>query len=227
MGVDPGYAANKPGSFIDAEMHYDQFRKGPIAAYVHMTHPNKMMNNPTFNVGDQSYVDYIKPHFQKAWNDFRDPNYGVSALKGNASWLEPHEIDMTKVPFERQVEFMRNFHRNLPPEAQAARARAESGPETTEGLERNLKNYLPVMRGSLQARDILKGVGAAGLGAGAGGGLAHYLMRKRKHKNPLAYWASVLGGTGLGAATGYFGGSDLGRQQLADAVLSLLKKQQA
>lgn len=224
MGVPDGYAASKPGSFLDAEMHYDQFRKGPISAYAHMMHPNKMMNKPEYAVDGKSYPDTMKPHFDAAWRNFADPDYGVSALKGNARWLEPHEIDTDRVPYDRQVEFMRNYHRNLPPEARALRERAENSPETTQGLEANLKNYLPVMRGALSARDMLKGVGMAGAGAGAGGALAHYLMRNRKKKNPLAYWASVLGGTGLGGAASYFGGSEMGRQQLAQFITSQLKK---
>ena len=215
INADP---ADKPGSFIDAEMHYDQFRKGPIAAYQHMTHPNKMMGEAKYNVGDKSYPEFMRGHFNNAWRKFINPQTGIDEMKGNAGWLEPHEIDTQKIPYDKQVQFMRDYEKTLPPEVQKIRQNAESHPDATAGLEKNLKSYMPVMRHALNARDKLKHVGLAAGGAGAGGALAHYLMRNRKDKNPLGYWASVLGGTGLGGAAGYYGGTAQGQQQMSGLI---------
>jgi hypothetical protein len=224
MGVDPNYAASKPGSFVDAEAHYDQFRKGPIAAYAHMMHPNKMMNRGEYSVDGKSYPDYMKPHFDQAWRKFIDPEKGIPEMRGNANWVEPHEIDTNKIPYDKQVQFLRDYHANLPPEVRAIKERAENDMTaggTAPALEKNLKNYLPVADNALKVRQGLKDVGVAGLGAGAGGALGHYLARNSKKKNPLAYWASVLGGTGLGGAASYLGGTDSGRQRLAQIIQRL------
>jgi hypothetical protein len=215
INADP---ADKPGSFIDAEMHYDQFRKGPISAYYHMTHPNKMMGEAKYNVGDKSYPEFMRGHFNNAWRQFIHPQTGVEEMRGNAGWLEPHEIDTQKIPYDKQVQFMHDYEKTLPPEVQKIRQGAESHPDATAGLEKNLKSYMPVMRHALDARDKLKHIGLAAGGAGAGGALGHYLMRNRKDKNPLGYWASVLGGTGLGGAAGYYGGTAQGQQQMAGLI---------
>jgi superfamily II DNA or RNA helicase len=218
INADP---ADKPGSFIDAEMHYDQFRKGPISAYYHMTHPNKMMGEAKYNVGDKSYPEFMRGHFNNAWRQFIHPQTGVEEMRGNAGWLEPHEIDTQKIPYDKQVQFMHDYEKTLPPEVQKIRQGAESHPDATAGLEKNLQTYMQVMRHALDARDKLKHIGLAAGGAGAGGALGHYLMRNRKDKNPLGYWASVLGGTGLGGAAGYYGGTAQGQQQMAGLIEQL------
>jgi hypothetical protein len=224
LGVPEGYHATHPGSFVDSEMHYDQFRKGPIAAYQHMMHPNKMMNRPEFAEGGKSYPEYMKPHFDKAWREFIHPQTGIPELRGNGNWLEPHEIDMNVIPYDKQREFLRQYHENLPPEVRAVKERAENAESTSAGLEANLKNYKPVAQHALAARQQLKQLGLGGLGASAGGGLGHLLMRNRKRKHPLAYWASVLGGAGLGGAASYFGSTDQGRQQAAGLLDRLFAK---
>lgn len=246
FGADPGYAATNPGSWHDAKVHYLEFGKGPIAAYSHMMHPNKMMNRAEYNVdlgGGKTapYTEVMGKKFKEFWNKFRDPNSGYAGLKGNANWLEPHDVDTTMVPYEDQVKFLKDFHASLPPELRALKEKVENDPTvktlpdgqtwkgTKPALEDNLKNYLPITRGALKTRDILKTVGMTSAGAGLGGLLGHYLYDDEdEDASTLGYLASTLGGAGLGGAVGYLGGTEQGRQTMSNAanrLAGLFKKQ--
>lgn len=229
MKVDPGYAATKPGSFVDAEMHYDQFRKGPISAYSHMMHPNKMMNRPEYNVDGKSYPEYMKPHFDAAWRKFIHPETGIPEMRGNSNWLEPHEIDTTKIPYEKQVQFLRDYHANLPPEVRAIKEKAENDMTeggTAPGLERNLKNYLPIMRNVLKVRQGLKDVGMTSLGAGGGalaGNALYSMLTKKRNRTQTGKVLSSVAGAGLGGAGTYLGATEAGQERLNMAVNAVKK----
>ena len=235
FGADPGYAASNPGSWHDARVHYSEFAKGPIAAYAHMMHPNKMMNRAEYFVDDGAgkkapYPEVFNKKFQEAWNKFRNPETGYAGLRGNASWLEPHDVDTGIVPHKDQVKFLRDFHKDLPPDVRAIKERVENDPLGTKpDLEKNLKNYLPITKGVLKGRNILKNVGITSAGAGAGGLLGHYLhgaLADEKNPSTLGYMASTLGGAGLGGAASYYGGTEQGRQQASNLIGKLMSMMQ-
>ena len=250
FGADPTYAASNPGSWHDAKAHYSMFAQGPIAAYAHMMHPNKMMNRAEYNVdiGDGKkapYTEVMNKKFQEHWNKFRDPNSGYAGLKGNASWLEPHDVSTDMVPYADQVKFLKDFHAGLPPELRKIKEQAENDPTekkmpdgtvwkgTKPALEQNLSNYIPITRGALKARNIMKNVGITSAGAGVGGLLGHYLhgaLADEESPSTLGYLASTLGGAGLGGAASYFGGTEQGRKTMSDAaakLMSLMQKKSA
>ncbi len=249
FGADPSYAAANPGSWHDARVHYKEFAKGPIAAYAHMMHPNKMMNRAEYFVDEGGkkvpYTEAFNKKFQEAWNKFRDPGTGYEGLRGNASWLEPHDIDTGIVPYKDQVKFLSDFHKNLPPELRAIKERVENDPTvkvlpdgqkwlgTKPALEQNLGNYLPITKGVLKGRELMKNVGITSAGAGAGGLLGHYLhgaLADQENPSTLGYLASTLGGAGLGGAASYFGGTEQGRQQASNLIgklMSMMQKKSA
>jgi len=250
FGADPTYAASNPGSWHDAKAHYSMFAQGPIAAYAHMMHPNKMMNRAEYNVdiGDGKkapYTEVMNKKFQEHWNKFRDPNSGYAGLKGNASWLEPHDVSTDMVPYADQVKFLKDFHAGLPPELRKIKEQVENDPTekkmpdgtvwkgTKPALEQNLSNYVPITRGALKARNIMKNVGITSAGAGVGGLLGHYLhgaLADEENPSTLGYLASTLGGAGLGGAASYFGGTEQGRKTMSDAaakLMSLMQKKSA
>lgn len=242
FGADPSYAAANPGSWHDARAHYSMFAQGPIAAYAHMMHPNKMMNRGEYNVdiGDGKkapYTEVLNKKFQEHWNKFRDPNSGYAGLRGNASWLEPHDVNTDMIPYADQVKFLKDFHAGLPPELRKIKEQVENDstekkmPDgtvwkgTKPALEQNLSNYVPITRGALKARNIMKNVGITSAGAGVGGLLGHYLhgaMADEENPSTLGYLASTLGGAGLGGAASYFGGTEQGRKTMSDAVTKLM-----
>lgn len=242
FGADPSYAAANPGSWHDARAHYSMFAQGPIAAYAHMMHPNKMMNRGEYNVdiGDGKkapYTEVINKKFQEHWNKFRDPNSGYAGLRGNASWLEPHDVNTDMIPYADQVKFLKDFHAGLPPELRKIKEQVENDPTekkmpdgtvwkgTKPALEQNLSNYVPITRGALKARNIMKNVGITSAGAGVGGLLGHYLhgaLADEENPSTLGYLASTLGGAGLGGAASYFGGTEQGRKTMSDAVTKLM-----
>ena len=226
------------------------FAQGPIAAYAHMMHPNKMMNRAEYNVdiGDGKkapYTEVMNKKFQEHWNKFRDPNSGYAGLKGNASWLEPHDVSTDMVPYADQVKFLKDFHAGLPPELRKIKEQVENDPTekkmpdgtvwkgTKPALEQNLSNYVPITRGALKARNIMKNVGITAAGAGVGGLLGHYLhgaLADEENPSTLGYLASTLGGAGLGGAASYFGGTEQGRKTMSDAaakLMSLMQKKSA
>jgi hypothetical protein len=250
FGADPTYAASNPGSWHDARAHYSMFAQGPIAAYAHMMHPNKMMNRAEYNVdlGDGKkapYTEVMNKKFQEHWNKFRDPTSGYAALRGNASWLEPHDVNTDMIPHADQVKFLKDFHASLPPELRKIKEQVENDPTekkmpdgtvwqgTKPALEKNLSNYVPITRGALKARNILKNVGITSAGAGVGGLLGHYLhgaLADEENPSTLGYLASTLGGAGLGGAASYFGGTEQGRKTMSDAaakLMSLMQKKSA
>lgn len=212
------YGATTPGAFQEARMHYDSFRKGPIAAYQHQLNAKGVGTpvSPSLQAGGaKTYDQYMRPHFDNAFKKWRAAQSAQGQALEGASWLEPHEIDSSVVPLEQQRDFMRQYAEGLPPAVAAERARVETdlwGP----GLKANEKNYKPVIEGGLGLRDTLKTVGMTAGGAGLGGALGHYLGGKKKRG--IGYWASVLGGAGLGGAAGYFGGTPQGQ----GAVMKLL-----
>jgi hypothetical protein len=212
------YGAATPGAFQEARMHYDSFRKGPIAAYQHQLNAKGVGTpiSPSLQAGGaKTYDQYMRPHFDNAFKKWRAAQSAQGQALEGASWLEPHEIDSSVVPLEQQRDFMRQYAEGLPPAVAAERARVETdlwGP----GLKANEKNYKPVIEGGLGLRDTLKTVGMTAGGAGLGGALGHYLGGKKKRG--IGYWASVLGGAGLGGAAGYFGGTPQGQ----GAVMKLL-----
>ncbi len=219
-----GYGADRPGSFQEARMHYDAFRKGPIAAYQHQLSAKGMGTQVAPELalthGVKTYDQLMQPHFTEAFKKWRTAQGGQGQLlEGASGWLEPHEIDASVVPLEAQRDFIRQYHEGLPPALQAERQRVETdlwGP----GLKNNEKNYRPVIEGGLGVRNALKTVGMTAGGAATGGILGHYLHkaltggREEGEVNP-GYWAATGLGAAAGGAAGYFGGTPQGREMLA------------
>lgn len=218
-----GYNADTPGSFQEARVHYDQFRKGPIPAYLHqlLAKGRGTPVSPDLATGDvKTYDQLIRPHFDKAYADWRQFHGHKGGYLEGASWLEPYELDQQLVPHEEQLAFMRQFHGNLPPAVQAERQRVETeqwGP----GLQNNKRNYEPLASAGLNMRDSLKNMGIAAGGAAAGGALGHYLYRRTAGDDAEPGWghtAATLGGAGLGGLLGYLGGTEPGRAAVGQAV---------
>lgn len=195
----------------EAKAHYDQFSKGPAAAVQHLTHPGFWLKDTPGTIktkglfGKEKVVPYakaIKPYFDKAWKEF------VAKELPGTSWLAPHEVSMSAIPYEKQMQFLRDFGKSLPPEIQQMRNEVESSPKLKEIFENNLKGYLPAAKGALGVRQALKTTGLTAGGATLGGALGHYLHNWMKGDDEdegysLPYLASTLGGAGLGGYLGY------------------------
>lgn len=235
MAGTPTYTASKPGQIQESLAHYGAYEKGPIPAYYHMLTKgirggtNIKPLDPKVVGTAKNYHEVIQPHFDKFFGEWRSkqqqPPNGF--LAGGSSRLEPYELDTQVVPHKAQLQFIRDFHESLPPELQAARKTMETDVMGPGLRNENMKNYLPVMEKGLQLRNMLKDIGITSTGA-AGGALAgHYLHRAfsdRKKPRGLGYYASVLGGAGLGGAASYFGGTQHGMATL-QRLLGTAQKQ--
>jgi len=128
--------------------------------------------------------------------------------------INPFEFTTKFMPHEDQVGLMEKFHQSLTPEQQAYRVKME---DPGAGYANQVNNYLPKAEGFANARDTLKNMGIAGLGAGAGAVSGNMLYDALNDDDPtndstLLRAASTLGGAGLGGAAAYYGGTNAGRQ---------------
>ena len=208
--IAPDYIVRTPMDAAQARAHYDSFKKGPAAAYLHMTHP-----------GVRDMPAGIMPKFVDAWNKFV-----VEEVPGQHKFIAPHEITTSLVPHDRQVQFLRNFHKNLPEADRVALEKYESPPEKGgSGLVQQTKNYAAPAEVVLNARDVLKNIGITATGATAGGALGYYLHQalagdKQKKGLTATKLLSALGGAGLGGLAAYYGGTGAGRQAALTKLLS-------
>lgn len=244
MAGTPDYVANKPGSFQEARMHYDSFRKGPIASYFHQLRAKGLYEpaSPAFQpaaVGTAApekltYDKLMQPKFEEAFKTWRAKQQKApnGLLQGASGWLEPWEIDTTAVPHNAQLEFMRDYYEGLPADLKAERQRVETdkwGP----GLANNANNYRPIIENGLSARNTLKDVGITASGAAGGAALGHYLHRlfagkkKKNQRDGLGYYASTLGGGALGGGAAYLLGTQHGSQTLQKLIGLLGQKKAA
>ena len=232
VGIGDAYAATTPGAFQEARMHYDAFRKGPIAALHHMMQhgargqtavPQELLPD---RLKGKDFGQALTPHFQDAWKKFV-----AKKLPGAAGWISPLEIDTKVIPYKEQLEFFKEYENSIPADLKAMRKNVEGG--MGESLAGNTRNYMPIAESALKGRDILKNVGITSAGAGAGGLLGHYLhgaLADEENPSTLGYLASTLGGAGLGGAASYFGGTEQGRKTMSDAaakLMSLMQKKSA
>jgi hypothetical protein len=242
-GTAPDYAANKPGELAEASTHYDLFRRGPVPAYNHMideTRGHESLGAPAENWVRElekdparlnkaglgflanrdknaplNFSNVMVPRFRTAYNNWlrEQISQDKSKLEGAAGWLRPNDLSIQHVPHDEQMKFIKNYIASMPPELRTA----ENQEKIRQGLANNNRTYKKIITGTLDARDALKRVGITAGGAGLGGLLGHGLYRRLyrgKKDSPLSYWASVLGGTGLGGLASYFGGTDIGRAQM-------------
>ena len=224
--IAPNYTDKGPGGYHENALHYDLFSRGPIAAYDHMlnealpdtplTWQVKLPDGteapagppargpdglPVVPLQPKHYAETFSKPFADAFNKWkREQAKPGGYLAGASGWLRPAGVTTRTVPHDEQMKFLREFEASMPREDREAETLSQ-GPS----LETNKKNYLPVYKNVLNFRDNLKNTSFGLLGGAAGGSIGHYLARKYKEKHPLAYWASVLGGTGLGGAAGYLG----------------------
>jgi hypothetical protein len=229
---DSKYIADTPGSFQEARMHYDAFKKGPVAALYHMMQPEVRGRTPVpqdlvpANLKGKTYAELMNPHFREAWKKFV-----AKKLPGGEGWLSPLEADTKVIPHKEQLEFFKEYENSIPADLKAVRKKVEGGME--ESLEGNIKNYMPIANKAIKARQLMKNVGITSAGAGAGGLLGHYLhgaLADEDNPSTLGYLASTLGGAGLGGAASYFGGTEQGRKTMSDAaakLMSLMQKKSA
>lgn len=208
--VDPSYILRTPMDVAEARAHYDDFRRGPVAAYDHMSHP-----------GLRNMPENIRKEFDKAWR-----NFVMEEIPGKSRFLDPHQITTSLIPHDRQMQFLRNFHKNLPEpmHTQLEKHESPTGGGGT-GLEQQTKNYAAPARGVLDARDALKNIGITATGATAGGALGYYLHQalageKQKKGLTATKLLSALGGAGLGGLAAYYGGTGAGRQSAFTKSLS-------
>ena len=195
-------------------VHYNSFANGLVPAYIHQMKA-QLSSEPvpeSLAPAGTLYSNWMGRKLE----DFTEKQVGQR--------INPYEITQGFMSNDQQEQLMKDFNKSLTPEEQQYRAKTENyGPR----YAKQMGKYLPRAKTFLDLRDNLKNVGVVGVGAGAGGAAGHYLMRNRKNKSPLGYWASVLGGTGLGGAASYLGGTEPGQKHLAQIVQALrgLKKQ--
>ena len=194
--------------------HYNSFANGPVPAYAHQLNSrlsSEIVPEELAPAGTR-YGDWM----ERKLKDFTTKQIGNAGA--------PLEITPEFMPNAQQEQLMKDFYKSLPLAEQQYRAKTEN---PGSPYAKQMGNYLPKAKMFSDLRDNLKNVGFTGIGAGAGGAAGHYLMRNRKNKSPLGYWASVLGGTGLGGAASYLGGTEPGQKHLAQIVQALrgLKKQ--
>ena len=188
--------------------HYNSFANGPVPAYAHQLNSrlsSEIVPEELAPAGTR-YGDWM----ERKLKDFTTKQIGNAGA--------PLEITPEFMPNAQQEQLMKDFYKSLPLAEQQYRAKTEN---PGSPYAKQMGNYLPKAKMFSDLRDNLKNVGFTGIGAGAGGAAGHYLMRNRKNKSPLGYWASVLGGTGLGGAASYLGGTEPGQKHLAQIVKSL------
>ena len=194
--------------------HYTSFANGPVSAYAHQL-------NSRLRTAD--VPEELAPAGTRYgdWMERKLKDFIPTQISNGGS---PFEITPEFMPNAQQEQLMKDFNKSLTPAEQQYRAKMEN---PGDAYATQTRNYLPKAKIFSDLRDNLKNVGFTGIGAGAGGAAGHYLMRNRKNKSPLGYWASVLGGTGLGGAASYLGGTEPGQKHLAQIVQALrgLKKQ--
>lgn len=210
-GQDVRATISNSTALQEAKAHYDHFAKGPAAATQHLTDPGFWLKDEPGVIKGKGwfskdktvpYAKAIKPYFDKAWKTF------VARELPGTNWLSPHEVNMSAIPYEKQMQFLREFGQSLPPEIQQMRNQVENSPKMKQIFENNLKGYLPAARGAMSVRQGLKSTGMAAGGATAGGLLGHYLHNmlggdSEEDGYSLPYLASTLGGAGLGGYLGY------------------------
>jgi hypothetical protein len=113
--VPPSYVVKTPLERLESRTHYDAFRKGPISAYFHQAHPNV-----------RGMAEGARPEFDKAWRTFLQEELDTPVT----SYVDPHEIDTDLIPHDRQMRFLRKYHKELPPKLQEAVRKYETGAET-------------------------------------------------------------------------------------------------
>jgi Helicase conserved C-terminal domain/SNF2-related domain len=188
--------------------HYNSFANGPVSAYAHQLNSR---------LSSEIVPEELAPAGTR-YGDWMERKLKDFTTKQISNAGAPLEITPKFMPNAQQEQLMKDFNKSLTPAEQQYRAKTEN-PGPTYATQ--MGNYLPKAKMFSDLRDNLKNVGFTGIGAGAGGAAGHYLMRNRKNKSPLGYWASVLGGTGLGGAASYLGGTEPGQRQLAQIVKSL------
>ena len=209
--VPPGYVFKTPAEQmgVGGMAHYNMFANGPVAAYAHQIKAR---------LSDTPVPDAISGTQGARYSDWMGRKFEDFVAQRTGQRINPFEFTPKFMANDDQVKLMEDFYKSLPKEQQDFRQATEN---PGEAYAKQTNNYLPKAKGFADARDKLKDVGITSLGAGAGGAMGHYLARNSKEKNPLAYWASVLGGTGLGGAASYLGGTDSGRQRLAQIIQTL------
>ena len=150
----PSYTAKTPRSYLAAKKHYGQFRSGPIPAWYHQVGIKGAALPGEGPAAGTTYADYMLPKFREFW---RGKGWGE---------LMPSEINASVMSLDDQANLMREFHASLPADAQAEKARVESG-VWGAGTEGNVKNYKGLMDKGHEVRDKMKTVGKV-VGGAAG-----------------------------------------------------------
>lgn len=198
---------------VSGTAHYNMFGNGPVPAYAHQLKAKLATQpvDPTMGAPDGTmYSDWMGRKFE----DFVDQYTGQR--------INPFEFTTKFMPHEGQTDLMEKFYQSLPPEQQAYRMKME---DPGAGYADQVNNYLPKAEGFANIRDMLKNVGIAGLGAGAGAVGGNMLYDALNDDDPtndsaLMRALSTAGGAGLGGAAAYYGGTQPGRQ----AIQSLLSR---
>ena len=222
MKVGPNYVANTPGRQLESGYHYNSFRSGPIAAYHHMlteARPDAVLSQPTQDylksVGQPAttYAGAFQPRFDKAFHDWkaRESQPG-GILEGSAGWLQPHHLNTSYASHEKQMEFLKQYEHSLP-----AELRADETTLFQDSLEQNKKNYMPITRAGISARNSLKNIGVTAAGGAAGGYLGHRLYNRVTRGRPqsaMGHALSTAAGVGLGGGASYLAGTQDGHNVL-------------
>jgi hypothetical protein len=203
LSIPADYRSKSEGSHLQDLAHYEQFSKGPVAAWWHQLQANgkSVPVSPEAAAaapGATTYENLLGDRFKQYFRQ-----------QTNTDWLEPHEITQKRVPFERQEEIMKGFYESLPPELQQERHRVETG-LWGDKYKAHTENYGKYMRSAVGMHDKMKRISRTALGGAGGAGVSHLLHdlvrgedEEGNEQRDWKYWLSMLGGAGVGGAVGH------------------------
>jgi hypothetical protein len=248
MGQNEEWIDKNNVADISGDAHYDDFSKGPAAAYLHnsLLHTLKDSKMPD----GSSLSAKLTPNFNEYWNTWLKNHPAQPRTWGVVS---PYEVDTEQIPHGDQSLFLRSWREQLPKDQRAALDavdkndppktriqkgwvsntevpnRAADGQLAENKIKKKLYEhvdsaYAPLVDKAIGFRQSLKDVGATALGAGAGAlaGEGVYQMTANKNKakrSAIVRLLAQLTGAGIGGAGTFALGTDTGRKMLSNAVL--------
>lgn len=226
-------SVQNPLARLEAETHYSDFKKGPLAAYQHML-------QPALRFG-KDYHDLMMPHFLKTYQDaLREkfkPTHTVPFTKDKAmvditppnpglGWAQPIELGTETFSHPEQVAILKKYVETMTDAQKVTRRNREIAPT----LGPQGAKYTAIADGLIGARQALKTVGMTAGGAAAGGLAGHYLHNlisgsdEKKKNSKLRYLLTSGAGAGLGAAAGAYFSPQEGKSLIGNSLMALLNK---
>jgi hypothetical protein len=208
MGMSKDVLINNPSQKQEGLAHYEQFSRGPLAAYWHqlLKLGGNVPVSPELSGGkEMNYKELMLPQLESFWKK-RMYEGGAGAVdKGALKWLLPYEIDTDYLGHQEQLDIIREFAESLPPELQRERHRVETD-IMGEPLRKHQQNYMPTYNKVTSTREILKTLGLTAGGAGLGGLAGNYLYRgvtDDEQEDDDSRRMAALMGAGVGGGAGF------------------------